>query len=369
MQMTEDPRTLERTEIRDEHWIEAAYQALWRWLREGSASAANELFDRLDSSLTTRMIVDLSPSEALMLSNVLRWILLFVPEVRGAIQPVVDQLKIEHESFELACVRWLWSLRMKNQDEAQANLEVVIRHPLSNERSTLTELVDYVRGGALPPAPLTEMSREIKEMVSPGSWQASSVIVDLTSSRIVISESGPTIRSKPLCELLFALKCRQSLPFHDVAWIAFGHAHFDFNYHGPRIYNLISRLKHILPAQFRLKSKDARLYFEGDWNAISFREYSVREFQMRNLKWKRVFSTPKLMRTYEMDRNVRPALIFRALKEHGPLTRTQLETITGKSRSTVHRAIKMLVETGQIRKQGSGVSTRYSVKKLDTDQR
>ncbi|HEX4924228.1 MAG TPA: winged helix-turn-helix domain-containing protein [Bdellovibrionales bacterium] len=348
-------------------FAERFYLWVWRWLANESSTTAEDLQWLLDGRdlSDARLAVDVESRE--LLANALGWIGVFAPmAARAQPFPEGDVTKWPWLEFERLVIRWLQLAQSPAPAAANDALERLKAHALwSASSNALAMLLQARSEQATDSGPLRGLIAELQAVLSPPTFRQGTLFIDMMSFELKFGAGDRVIRSRPLCELMAVLRAQHSVSFEDVAWLCYGHSQYDLVYHSPKIFNLISRLKKLLPHEARLRSKDYRLYFEGDWNRVVFREPGprVRQLQTREL-WKKLLGRQGELSAAETRDEwcIKPSLILRALRGEGGLTRADIEELTNKSRSTVHRTLTRLLENGQIERRGRGAATVYVLK-------
>lgn len=187
--------------------------------------------------------------------------------------------------------------------------------------------------------------------------------VDSARSVLKNAESGRHVISRPMAEVLAALKERGFLTFEEALERGFEIAPYDDFIHAPKIHNLVQRLKKILPPSCLLKTKDGALHFTDPTKAIHVIQGSPHHAHFPALE-----NTPTLPKKQSAQVQLKkavkgPARLLTTFAADDILTREQIQDAIGASKATTNRWIRAWLRDGVLDQTGSGRATRYQIKR------
>jgi len=165
--------------------------------------------------------------------------------------------------------------------------------------------------------------------------------------------------SKPLCLLLKILHEKGHLSFHDLMKNCFSIPTYCEDLHRSKIMNLLTRVRKVLPNDFKLFTRDQWIYSKGLITKIRFES---RECERVQWKLPRIFERPCLEQNkHHMDRWIQPSLVIKKLKGKEQVTRQELQDFLKISKATTNRLLVRWQNEGFLIKQSSGRSIFYII--------
>jgi hypothetical protein len=166
--------------------------------------------------------------------------------------------------------------------------------------------------------------------------------------------------SEPAAKILCFLKKQTSISFEDALSESFGIRGYDSLVHNPKIYNLIHRLKLFLPLTCSISTKNQRIYFTDDGEHVRIqqggthtRHFPQFYFPLQSFEKKQ---TLQMQKKVEVDARTQ---LMRLFEEKPSLNRQEIQTSLGLSKTTTNRWLSTWLDTGVVRKIGSGKSQAY----------
>jgi hypothetical protein len=172
------------------------------------------------------------------------------------------------------------------------------------------------------------------------------VLVDLELMKISIKESGRSLHSEVLTRALHHLSIEPTTTCAQVLEKAYGQRGYDPHLHSGRLFNLLARLRDLLPKDFTLTKKQDFILFSGPIESI--RPCIARAPHFRN-------SSERIPPT-----NTGTLSILSDLGQ-GEFSRRDLELRFKKSRASANRLIDVWKKSGWVNAIGSGRSKKYKV--------
>jgi hypothetical protein len=190
------------------------------------------------------------------------------------------------------------------------------------------------------------------------------LIVDLASDRIL--KGKVMVISSPLARLLNILKHRDFADLSEIASSCFGLWRYDSLVHAPRIFNLLTRARKLLPHGLKLLVRDQRVYTQGSWKQVRFLEESAWSLQLKaNAEWLSLIS-PEAQRKRIGAKFIGPQRTLKILRTLHSSTlefdRHEIEKIAGVSKSKALRWITTWCKNGIIVPKGRGRKSSYLLK-------
>jgi len=172
------------------------------------------------------------------------------------------------------------------------------------------------------------------------------VLVDLELMRISIKESGRSLHSEVLTRALHHLSGEPTTTCAAVLEKAYGQKGYDELLHAGRLFNLLARLRDLLPKDFTLAKKQDFILFSGPIDTI--RPCLARAPNFDN-------STERIPPTN------RDTLAILSDLRRVEFSRRDLELRFKKSRASANRLIEVWKKSGWVNAIGSGRSQKYKV--------
>lgn len=328
------------------------YLWTWRWIAdmgEQNQRLLRELLIRFDYATSLKKM---SCEDVQMVRNALRWIGLLCPDLKPKFHDFLRTLESQNipifpiYEFELLWIQYLEVIQKGGKSLASssnARRRAIDEHPLASCRDLQFQAV------------FDSISSRFTSRTSP----SNGILVDSDTGQI--KSSGKTVLiSQPATRLLETLIERESLRFDDALDVAFGINPYDDGAHCAKIYNLIARIKKVLPPSVILQTRDRRIYFRDPRFKLSINR--DRLASTLNLKALKLTIDTQTLRRETVDRWIHPRLVLKkALGGRKQLSRTELQSLIKASKATTNRWIKLWIAQGLIQRTGQGRSTVYRI--------
>ena len=309
-----------------------------------------------------------------MVRNSLLWLGLFDSQGATQLDGVLASLKTPNCTlmplfeFENLVVEYFRSVRDGRSVEANDFRTQLQAHPLWNERDLyLRRLVECFDQSRPSRGPLETLERNLVTILKRDSQnQHNRLIVDVSKFQVSVAGSTKKNFSKPLTLALNLLHAKGVVSCEAFVKICFEDQFFDQSYHQPKIFNLISRLRSIVPENLRLRIKTGHVIAEGSWHGIQFLKNNLISEELRQQpEWLNLtLPTLKPVGASGVLKTMRHSPSENPLADAphaGPLHRREIESLLKKSRSSTSRIIEQLVQRGFLKKVGKARSTRYFI--------
>ena len=202
--------------------------------------------------------------------------------------------------------------------------------------------------------------------------------VNLASNEIYARGLENSIISKPLALALAAISDQESISLQNLLFQSFQIQNYDSVIHDSKIYNILARLKKIIPKTLKIRVKEGRVFKTGPWNLVQIDSLGPLAASLTedNL-WQTLLARKSPVghgnpggadpqQNYAINSNTKEfGLLAATICNVGErLTRDDFQTRFNLKRSTANRFLVGWEKAGQIRRLGTGRSTAYIVKKI-----
>jgi hypothetical protein len=254
-----------------------------------------------------------------------------------------------------------WRARREGAAEAAALLNRQRAHPLTarpEHQIAALALADRDAG------PLEALRAQLQGIVGDGIAENAPLIVDISRQRLHRRRSAELL-SANLCTAFELVHVRGSVSLEEMALACFGIRRFDPLVHGPRISNLLTRMRRFAPPGLNFHIRSGQVHAVGNWDGVRFlRPQPLVQALRDEPEWKLwIRRDAPVEPSPRNDKWVPAATLLRKVQPGTELRREDLERLTGKSRSSMNRLIANWLEQGLLRKSGRARRTRYTVSK------
>jgi hypothetical protein len=355
MLASEDLRPAKPSEI-----VDRFYLWVWRYVVTGDASLLAKSLSMLASSRVFEQLDRLTREDYALLENALLWLALFdiAPADRAA---EISRLMPRHglEAFptlelERLLLDWLHARRSR-QNHLIADFQLRFEsHPLRlNPKFDFQNVLSHMRvASLLNDAPIGKKRPD------------HSLTVDLRRG-LIVSNGRQTV-SRSIAPALWLISRESGPSMERLTEVAFGLRRYDPTIHAPKIANMLSRARRMLPTGLGIRTLDGHALSEGDWSQIHFIGGDSIEIELaRNEDWQAVFGggASKVRRISARTQRKEPgpgsALSTSAHAIPSEMSRSELERLVARPRSTVNRLIARWEKKGFLTRRGNSRSTRY----------
>ncbi|MBK7889324.1 MAG: hypothetical protein IPJ84_00280 [Bdellovibrionales bacterium] len=325
------------------------YLWTWRWIMEAGEQRQRLLSELLIGFDYATSLKRMSCEDVQIVRNALRWIGLLCPDLKPKFHDFLRTLESQNipsfpiYEFELLWIRYLEALRKREKGLTDRLRRSIEEHPLASHRELQFQSIGDL----------------ISSRFTSDTTQSNAILVDSETGQI--KSSGKVILiSQPAARLIDALVERESLRFDDALDIAFDIRPYDDGVHCAKIYNLIARIKKVLPPSVILQTRDRRIYFRDPRLRISITRDRITP--TLNLKALKLTIDSQTLRRDTVDRWIHPRLVLKkALGGRKQLSRTELQSLIKASKATTNRWIKLWITQGLIQRTGQGRTTAYRI--------
>lgn len=348
---------------RDTELADRLYLWTWRWLADPEAFPITRVLALVESVDLAALSTRLTLEDGEMLRNALLWLGLFTPPCLPVARRLARKIAPAGArgypllAFERGLVEYAIALVEGRAAHGRAALAFLRRSPLW--RSKDVKLVELARALAerrpVRWPPLQGLGERLARRAGlAGAPPPDALIVDPDALRV--SRGGASVVSEPLCRALLVLRERRVVACEELALACFGIHRYDAFIHGARVFNLLARLRPLLPAGLRVRTKAGKVYAEGDWEKIVVQGDGA---PGSHPAWRALLAQDPALAPAPSSAPTPAALAAAARGK--PMTRRELERLLGKSRSSANRLLAEWLASGVIRRVGKARRTRYEV--------
>ncbi len=352
------------------------YLWTWNWLLDPSRQSLEQILELLQH-LREHSTIRLWPSDdRLRLIACLRWLSLFDRMAYPKTELIVHELQQRPFDFhpllhfEVQLTEYLLCLAQNKKEQARELLKALRAQPLW--RSTGIYFKQIALLTVTGSTPLDSYIRALRDQLqlshSEDSATHRKTRVFLDQSKLRLAQSAgsaeKTIASRPLCLALYVLRHCPAISFQRLYCEAYECAHFEPDVHRARVFNLVTRLKKLFPAQLSLKTKGDAIYCQGQWRQFRFIELNPREKQLANSnRWRSVLDRNKTPQSFTPRPKLQQLddLLLREFGSGCRVERKRLETWAGVSKSTSNRLLRRWLKRGLLKRTGRGKNTAYTI--------
>jgi hypothetical protein len=230
--------------------------------------------------------------------------------------------------------------------------------------SQMTELVDGFLENAFLDSnevhPMLEIVVEnIKNHFEITKRKRAGLIVDQSSHIIVSQRQNKKIISPDFSRALMILKSQFCVPFETFAKVAFNHSYYNSDYHTQKIYNFLHGLKSYLPQGAKIVTRNQNVYLFDDSDQIHI---VYCRSTTTNSRFREIWTTLMHFGSQDQIQNLSTELkVLTVFKEKKVMRRSELQIVSGLSRSSIHRLLVTFKKDGLIRPVGKGKSVVYEI--------
>ncbi len=311
--------------IMTKDWAERLYLWTWRWLDNPSNMTFKKVLGLLRQISFLELKQTLSAEDFFQVRNSLLWISFFSKTDKTRLLKLIESID---PGFK--CQKDIYNLEM--------------------------EIICGEMENSSPHPHLVQAAKLVRKKNQPELQPAAQLFISPSSSMVM--GLGRQIISDPIAQTFSALKNKNPLSFSEISELCFGHRYFDSHVDSPRIYNVISRMKSLLPDGLKLSTKNNKLYAIGSWDNVQIEREECHLFSIEAQNdWREfLYSRPKF------DSPIKHLEICQRLIGKTEIRREDLELLVNKSRSTANRIISCLIKKGYLSKTGTARNTKYTVK-------
>ncbi|HUP56839.1 MAG TPA: helix-turn-helix domain-containing protein, partial [Bdellovibrionota bacterium] len=344
------------------------YLWTWRWLADPAGFPLERIMALLREFEPRDVARQTTVEDFQLIRNALTWISLFDPTsdlvVQRLLQSMAPAQNREYPilGFERELLSYLRAERDHRKTEASDFLAGLRSHPFW--KSPDLKLARLADGRVPEGSPLTGLAERIARLRQPVSHARNRLRVELETGRIVSARDGRSVVSQPMAAAFDLLHSLESIDCARFAQVCFGLSRFDAIIHGPKIFNLLSRMRGLSPPELRFSVKSGRVWAKGPWTQVEIeRGGGLSGTIQSHPEWStltaRTVAQASSAAADAAERWARPAQALKQLRGQAELTRKELEKLTGKSRSTANRIIERWLKQGILVRSGKARNTVY----------
>jgi len=355
-----------------------AYAWVWRWLAQPERFPVYDAVRVLESLAPQRRAGNFTCDDRLMVGNAMLWLGLFGYEPRRTLDLGLSRLEREgsrraHTAlcFERAMLDWFYAVRDGDAPAEGEALATMRSHPLWASEDILWP--SLVRGDAgVEKGPLAGLRQALLGLRRDAQSAPAALTVNVLQSSVAVRGEVPTV-SPPMVRALCLLREKEVVTCDELLRACFGLGPYNPVIHERKIFNLLSRLKALPLGELQLKVKSGFVVAtaspeasESAWNGVRFLGAGPHAAQLAlSDAWRELLAAgapaPAATRPEAQPRGASKRLRAGAISARSVYTRTQIERLSGRPRSTVGRWLNELVAAGLVKRTGKARSTSYQI--------
>lgn len=180
-----------------------------------------------------------------------------------------------------------------------------------------------------------------------------------------LKDAHQMIISSPMCLALERLKQQEIISLEEFSNYVFSYSHYDEFIHKPKVYNLLSRLKKVLPESCKIITKDNTIISSGLKETIIISGNHAKQFNLgQYLEWNEfILSLKKSEKIFSKEKGISRTSQEDILQKYqGQIISAKvLQDSFSLPKTSMLRKIKYMIKANQLKKLGEGRSTRYLV--------
>lgn len=369
----------EMEKIRIHHLADRIYLWTWRWLCNPNSPPLSELKKCIELFFKLANEITLSSEDFHQMRLAFRWIELFtgIPaaELTGALESFKPYpLKtIAWYDYEGQCLDYLIVKVKGNREELLKLQEQLLAHPLSKrEDHFLKDLFSGTESAQAKNPEWHAFLGRLENLRAPEFSDPQNIRVDPVRGCIQYFSEGEkkVLLSASAAKALALLSRISVVSCEEFCSHALGFKRYDSQIHLPRIFNLLARLRTLLPADLKLGVKEGKVYARGSWTGVEIQSrLTAASSEVRSP------GPPSLSLLPESTRRAKKITyqerdLFRQVKLAGSAVqsefkRQELELILSLSRASVTRLLENWEKKGWVKKLGYSRNIRYQFAKED----
>lgn len=364
--------------VKPSEWVSRLYLWTWRWLAQPETFSFRKVFELLKNFNWDKMLPRLSVEDREQLRNALMWIELFDENNKLSLKkwislssPVKDFSEVyRYEKLIIALVK----ARRDQDEELEVDLESQIHNEALNSEVNQLNLSAIANFSLKTPKSLETLVKAIKGFELIDSQEQpknlSRIHVHMPHGNILYGKKNVMV-SSILCRSLDLLFRKKEVSAQEFCKYVFAYNNYDSFIHDSKIYNVGSRLKNLAKAarsKFTLSLKEGIVRADFEANDISFLQRSRYSQDIVDLNEELLQSSSSNPINYSVRSHLPKELkeaYAKIPQKH--FTRSELEEVFGKSRSSVGRLLKEWSEKGYIKAEGQARGLKYEFQITDKD--
>ncbi len=355
-------------------FVERFYLWVWRWLKTPESGAGEKILLLLREFIPQQFIHRLTVEDHELFANGLLWLSFFDPSSEVPANRLLGKLKPSSRAhypvlkLESLVIHYLIAIRDGKEALAAEYFMSLQNNPLWNSKELeFKEMVEYAMGKSkVLPKHLSDLAEVLFDSFRRS--QAGRISVNLGSGEIRPMHGGEPTISLSMAAAFHLLRLNPRVPCDRFSRVCFQIPDYDALIHGPKIQNLLSRMKGLVGDQLRFGLKSGHVFAEGDWGGIRFKKampLSGLDQDLENLM-ARLFKDPVEAQSASVSPRLSESKRLESAWSQLPwtegVTRSQVEAWLGRPRSSVNRILKNWLEEGKIIREGKARSSRYLLK-------
>jgi hypothetical protein len=322
------------------HEVDRLYLWTWNWLASPTERNRKNLSLVLSEFDFPGVLGKVTATSAYMLRNALGWIALFQPKLSSWVKGYVSHLPAAPaEGYGLFDYEAAWI--------SELALSAKSARPFAHRKHSLDKSKDLL---------FAKFAKTwAGELVKDKSTKAS---VRVNLSTWTIESKHKKSISKPVCLVIEQLKHHKALSFADALGLAFEIAPYDSEVHSLKIFNIISRVKKVLPTSVKIRTKNEMMYWIGPTSSVQIEDLGPHARAIFNDG----VSFGAVKRVAEENFNqIHPRQILPRLRSGNRFSRSELQKALKISKASTARWIRRWSTEGLVTRKGAGKSARYSL--------
>lgn len=343
--------------------IERLYLWLWAWLEQPTPPLLEKTL-RVARDLVANIEGTLTPEDAMLLENSLRWIGLFLAVDDRHVQALTGGVSRGNArisplfEYEALFLDYLYARRDGDNSAAAAKFSRLVQHR------------GHLVSGFMPPllaealetsaAPVPDRFKQLVDSLDSLAHAPvpnRGISVHLPSSRVEVAREDRTdsVISQSLCNLMVAFRKKRSVHVTELIFGCFGLTRYDAAVHDPRLAKLMTKANRWLAPYVRVRRKDTLVHAEVESGSVTWHGAGEHSLQLlaspEAYAW--LSEGGKRVPAPERARRATPA------PPSDWISRQGIEELLGCSRTSAIRRLRHWLAAKKIQKVGVGRASRY----------
>lgn len=349
------------------------YLLVWSWLKDPQVITLEKALKTFQKLGLPAQRVRFTQEDLQLIRNALLWLTLMSPDSQDNFKATLEAISVPSHvesplfKFEKEVILLLQSYKDGANWLVEDALKSLEESPLwHNPDFLLPKLVRDLITGQQGSGGLSRLLNGLRAITidsSPVLKQNKAQKIEVNLRLFQVIAQGRRQHSEALALALELLNRKPVVSIEEFAAHCFGIKNFDSTVHLSKVFNLVSRLKALAPQesqpQIRVGIKNGKVWSELNPDSFAWIRGDVFSAGMQ--------SASRILKKRDVKSLSPQALAKRtsvvaARKAVGQfLSRSQLEALLNRPRSTVNRLINDWVKNGQLNKSGQGRNTVYQV--------
>lgn len=359
------------------------YAWTWRWLVSPERFPVFDAIKVLAALAPWARKASLTFDDRQLVANALLWLGLFAHEPRSRIDKALARFERDADGgrtasvlrFERELLEYLYALRDGTSAEQETRAAQLAGHPhWDNDELVLADLARALLGephSVQRLAPLHELLLALRSLAQEARVPDDvAIVVNVLQGTLTISGTDGPLVSSSMARALSMLREREVVTCSDLLLQAYGIGSYSPVVHERKIFNLLARLKQVLPPKPVIKVKSGFVVATGGWDHVQIVGIGAHAAQLAAEDgWTKVLESARMSDSAAMAAPITaarahaasPRVRAGAMALSGTYTRGQIERLAGRPRSTVARWLAESVRDGLVERKGQARATSYTI--------